>query len=378
MENFSLLFIIVVSSLYFIFLIFVYGGLINLRSKKLKILGEELHKITVIIPFRNEAKNLPNLIEDLAKQSYPKNFFEVIFVNDNSTDNSVEIIKKNKIFTNYLLLNNNSNLTRAFKKNAIKLGINNSGGEIIVSTDADCKLSPKWLETLQSYFDDNTAMVSGPVRFNTGKSLFEKMQSLEFAGLVITGAGLIGASNPIIANAANLAFRKSVFFEVGGYDDNLHLSSGDDEILMQKIAAKTKYKIKFAWSKDALVTTAGNSALSGFLQQRRRWASKSLFYFNKFITLFLLGVFLFYLTLLVLPFMFLFGVHRTGEVFLFIFSTKVLLEYFLVMQGEGFLFEKGLRKYFFLTELFQIPYIVIASLLGVFGNYEWKNRKVKR
>ncbi len=378
MNSILLLFIIVVSVTYFLFLILIYAGIINLRSVKKVTKTAPKLKLSVIIPFRDEAENLPALLDDLSKQTYPKELFEIIFVNDNSADNSAEIINNYSSLNNIYLLNNDSNLKRAFKKNAMLKGIKKSSGEIIVSTDADCRVSPRWLETLTSFFDDNTALVSGPVKFNSGKSLFEKMQSLEFAGLVITGAGLIGIKKPIIANAANLAFRKSVFFEVGGYEDNMHLSSGDDEILMQKIAARTSYSIKYAWDKNALVSSKGNSDLNGFLQQRRRWASKSLFYFNKGITIFLSGVFLFYLLLLFLPVLAIAGVGKSGEIFLFLFTTKILLEYFLVMQGEGFLFDKGLRKYFFLTEIFQIPYIVTAAVLGVFGNYEWKKRKVER
>ncbi len=378
MNPFFLLPVIFVSVIYFLFLILVYAGIINLRSAKIKAANKHKLKLTVVIPFRNEAENLPDLLRDLSKQTYPKDLFEVILVDDNSTDNSVELIKKNITLENYLILKNDSNLKRAFKKNAMLKGIENSHGEIIISTDADCRLPATWLESLVKYFDENTALVSGPVKFDSDNTMFGKMQSLEFAGLVLVGAGLIGINKPIIANAANLAFRKSVFFEVGGYEDNLHLTSGDDEILMQKIAVATNYKIKYAWDKNALVSSKGNSDLSEFFRQRRRWASKSLFYFNKGITLFLFLVFLFYLLIITLPALFLLGVKEAGEIFLFLFSTKVLIEYFLVMQGENFFFEKGLRRYFFLTEIFQIPYIVLAAVLGVFGNYEWKKRKIKR
>ena len=378
MNSILLLFIVVVSVTYFLFLILVYAGIINIRSRGKAVSDKANLRLSVIIPFRDEAQNLPLLLNDLANQTYPKDLFEVILVNDNSIDNSVEIIKKFDKPLNLRLMNNDSNLNRAFKKHAMLKGIKESNGEIIVSTDADCRFPSTWLESLTSYFDTSTALVSGPVKFAPGKSLFGKMQSLEFAGLVITGAGLIGIKKPIIANAANLSFRKSVFNEVGGYEDNLHLTSGDDEILMQKIAAKTDYDIKYAWDKKALVTSEGNANLNGFMQQRRRWASKSLFYFNKGITIFLSGVFLFYLLLLILPVLSLAGVGKSGEIFLFLITTKILLEYFLVMQGEGFLFDRGLRKYFFLTEIFQVPYIVVAAVLGVFGNYEWKNRKVER
>ncbi len=131
----------------------------------------------------------------------------------------------------------------------------------------------------------NTAFVSGPVEFMSNGSFFYEIQKLEFSSLIFVGAGLIGIKSPIICNAANLGFRKSVFFEVGGYNDNLLLSSGDDEFLMQKIARQTNYDIKFCLNKNAIAYTLPNENLSQFYQQRKRWASKGFHYVDKSIVL---------------------------------------------------------------------------------------------
>ncbi len=369
--------ILFVSFIYLMFLFFVYNGIIGIKTNSEKLNNKEI-SLSVIIPFRNEAENIPLLLSDLQKQSYPGDLFEVLLIDDNSDDNSAEIVKNFTQMKNIKLLKNDKDIKSAFKKNAIIKGINNSQGEIIVLTDADCRLPENWLKTIPKYFNEDSALVSFPVRFEFGKKIFDKIQILDFAGLILTGAGLIGAGKPIITNSANLAFRKSVFFEVGGYDDNLHLSSGDDVFLMRKIAGTTEYKIKFAWNKDALVSTKSNTTVKEFIRQRRRWASMSLFYDEKSITILLVSIFLFYLSIFILPLFIAFGVPYSLEMFLAIFFTKGLIDYVLLKQGEEFLFEKGVLKYLPIAELFQIPYIIIASLLGVLGRYEWKSRDVKR
>lgn len=158
-------------------------------------------------------------------------------------------------------------------------------------------------------FDSETAFVSGPVEFIDDEELFSKMQRLEFSSLIIVGAALIGIKEPIICNAANLGFRKSVFKLVNGYEDNLNLSSGDDEFLMQKISSQTDYKIKFCFDKNAISYTNPNSTFKDFISQRKRWSSKSFYYVKKSITFMLALIYLFYLSFLI---QFLLGLFLTN------------------------------------------------------------------
>ena len=130
------------------------------------------------------------------------------------------------------------------RKRAIRYGIEQSIGDIIVTTDADCIYADDWLSSLVSNFEDSVGFVSGPVEFKDNGNVFSKLQKLEFAGLIFTGAGLIGAGKPTICNAANIAYRKKAFDEVNGFEYDMDLSSGDDELLMQKIAQDTEYKCK--------------------------------------------------------------------------------------------------------------------------------------
>jgi len=370
-------FSLLVSLLYFLFLKKIKNGLHSIKG--IKSGNAELKSVSIIVPFRNESQNIVNCYNSLVNQNYPQDKYEIIFIDDNSTDDSVH--KLGKIIKNQnikVLKLNNTSINKAFKKQAVKLGIEKSEGEIIVTTDADCTHPENWLATLLSYYDDETAFISGPVEFNASKSIFSQLQILEFAGLVLTGAGLIGSGRPIICNAANLTFRKKVFFEVGGYDDMMNLSSGDDELLMQKIAATKKYKIKFAFSKNAIVRTEANKNLTNFYQQRKRWASKSLFYKSKLLLINLLAIFLFFLNLLLLPFIAIFINQYIVLPFLFEFFIKMLLEYRIVNFGKKYLFDNLRMKLFLFAEIVHVPYIIISAISGVIGNYKWKNREVAR
>ncbi len=370
----SIIFILLIH--YLLFLIKLFRGLYKLETKIQLRLPKEF--VSVIVPFRNEVNNLKIVYESLINQNYPTENYEIIFVDDSSTDNSLAMLQEINFRDNVKILSVPSDYSKnAHKKRAIRFGIDNCKGEIIVTTDADCIHNSDWLKNLLSYFDEHTAFISGPVEFMGEKNLFEKIQMLEFAGLVITGAGLIGSSSPIMCNAANIAYRKKVFNEVGGFSHNMNLSSGDDELLMQKIFRETDYKIKFACSKDAVVKTKANQSLYQFYQQRKRWASKGLFYKNKTLIIHLILIYLFYLSLIIQPILGIFS-NLFFLSFLLTFISKIIFEYLIVIKGLKLLFDPSLIKYFFITEIFQVPYIVIMGLSGAFGNFVWKNRKVSR
>jgi len=363
---------------YSFFLYTIYKGLNNLEGTiNQNTFSNEF--ISVIIPFRNEENNILKSLKSLQNQKYDNAKFEVIYVNDQSIDKSLKILRENIKKTNIKVISvpKNSAL-RGHKKKAIEYGIENSRGEIIVTTDADCTHTENWLSSLLSIFDKNTGFVSGPVEFNTGNSFFEKLQKLEFAGLIITGAGLIGLGKPVICNAANLAFRKSVFYKVNGYTDNLNISSGDDEFLMQKIHKETNMQVKFCADKNAIAYTEPNKSVSQFYQQRKRWASKGLFYSDKFLVVKLIFIYLFYLGLVVQPVL---GFVLSSVFFVTFgisFFTKVFLEYLIVNKGVNLLFPKDIMKVFLPAEFSHVPYILLSGISGVFGNYKWKDREIER
>lgn len=376
-EIFLLIFSIFLLIHYLIFLFRIYSGLKKLNPEKTFQIPNEF--VTVLIPFRNEEQNILRVLKSLELQDYPEEKFEVIFIDDNSSDNSKNLLQTHIRKNNFKVMSVPEEYSKkAHKKRAIRYGIENAKGEIIVTTDADCVHPNKWLKTLLSFMKNDVGFISGPVEFITANNLFDKLQKLEFAGLVITGAGLIGNNTPIICNAANIAYRKKVFDEVGGFSLQMDLSSGDDELLMQKIFQDTNYKIVFALDKNSIVKTEANQSIKQFYNQRKRWASKGLFYKNKFLVIKLILIFLFYLSLIVLPILGLLVNKLFFLLFIISFLLKIILEYKILKKGIELLFEKIILDIFLIAELFHIPYIIISGLSGVFGNYHWKGRSISR
>lgn len=335
--------------------------------------------VTIIVPFRNESEVILKCLRSLETQNYPHEKYEILFIDDFSSDNSILELNSNKRLLNTQVISVPNDFQKLSpKKRGIKLGIEKSRGEIILTTDADCVHPKEWIETMVSAFDDTTGFISGPVKFSDTKRFFGKIQQLEFGGLVLTGAGLIGSNKPTICNAANIAYRKEAFNYVGGFEDNQHLSSGDDEFLMQKIANSGKYKVHFLFSAKALVETEANKTLSGFIQQRKRWASKGLFYNDKMLIVKLVFIYLYFLSL---PAQLLLGLIL-HSIFLYTFITmvlgKVILEYLILKKGIPLIFTTIEFPVFVFAEMLHIPYIILAGLAGAFGNFEWKGRNLKR
>ncbi len=371
------IFFVSLSIYYFIFLAGIFRGIRRITPTT----GSRNYTpfVSVIIPFRNESHNILTSLESLENQSYPKDKFEVIYVNDSSEDDSLKKITDAKKSFNIKVVSVPEDFYQsAHKKRAIKFGLKNSSGEIIVTTDADCTHHIHWLRNMLSAFDSDTGFVSGPVKFVEEDSLFEKLQKLEFSGLVLTGAGLIGIGKPLICNAANIAYRKTAFDSVNGFDDQLNLSSGDDELLMQKIARAKTFKVKFCYNIEAIVLTKGNESLNKFYHQRKRWASKGLFYADKIVILKLVLIFLFYLSLPVQIYLSIFQSWVFVIPALGILVIKYISEYYILRTGINFLFTKKLLNYLPIAEILQIPYIIISGISGAFGNYSWKSRKIKR
>jgi cellulose synthase/poly-beta-1,6-N-acetylglucosamine synthase-like glycosyltransferase len=376
-ENILIVVFLILLIHYVIFLSKIYFGLSKLTNNVSDKIPEEF--ISIIVPFRNEEKNIINTFTSLASQNYPQEKFEIIFVNDSSDDNSLELLenlpKKENVFIYSVPKDYSSN---AHKKRAIRFGIEKSKGEIIVTTDADCNHKKDWLKNLLKFMDKETGFISGPVEFISNENIFGRMQRLEFAGLVITGAGLIGSGNPIICNAANIAYRKKVFEEVGGFAYQMSLSSGDDELLMQKIYRDTDYHIKFALDKNAIVSTDANPTIQDFYHQRKRWASKGLFYGDSLLLLKLVLIFMFYFSLIIQPIL---GILLSAKYFLSFFIAvliKIFTEYIILRRGTGLLFEPKILEPFLITEFLQVPYILVSGFMGMFGNYIWKSRRLKR
>lgn len=362
---------------YIYFLLEILIGIKKLKpsSKKNR---KDFH-VSIIVPFRNESENILKCLRSLENQNYPQDKYEILFIDDSSTDDTLNKLKsaiRKKEAAVFTLKDENAHA--AYKKKAIHFGIEKSSGEIIFTTDADCTHNPNWLISVTQCFDEKTGFVSSPVELIDEENLLGKLQQIEFAGLIAAGAGLIGAEKPTICNGANVAYRKSAFMQVNGYEGTLNISSGDDESLMQKIFRRKDYDIKFCLDEESIVHTRPASTIKKFYQQRKRWASKGLFYANKFFVFRLSLIYLFFLSVLLAFFCGVFFDETLLYFAIISFLSKTLID-FIVLTSVNKLFLHGLNlNIFLLAEILHIPYVLITAASGALGNYEWKGRKVKR
>ena len=362
---------------YLFFLLKIYRGLGEIVRPSAN--GKEKHFVSIIIPFRNESQNILQSISSISQLDFPRDKFEAIYVDDNSEDDSFRLALSTEKPANIRIIKMPGEVNgKGNKKHALQFGVENASGDIIVTTDADCVHNKNWLHYLTGCFTPDTAFVSGPVEFIESAGIFSKIQSAEFGGLILAGAGLIGAGRPLICNGANIAYRKRVFEELGGLKDNMHLASGDDEFLMQKIARETNYKVIFCPNREAVVITRPSDNLGSFFNQRRRWASKSIFYKDAVLTTGLILIFLFYAGLITQAVLLLSGYYYYAVSLFLSLLIKIHFELMIIRRGEKLFLSKKKLSVLLITELFQIPYIIIAAILGLTGRFNWKGRNIRR
>ena len=336
----------------------------------------QLHMaVTVIIPIRNEAENIALLLNDLEYQTFDASRLQVIVVDDNSDDDSISVVEQyqRESSLNLSLLNLPASTG---KKEALLAGINQSAIGIILTSDGDCRVGPKWVEAMVNCFKDQINMVVGPVVISPVNNFFGKMQRLEFASLIGSGAATLGWHKPTMCNGANLAFRKEIFHNVGGYQGNLDQSSGDDVFLMHKIITQYPKSIHFCKYQDSIVQTSPVNTLGNFLKQRKRWAGKWGHYTNVFTRL--LAVFV-YLVQLSIIFLVILTVYEEIQIvwLLNLLIAKAVFEYFFLTQVMQF-FRKRINPFVFLSLQIIYPiYVVVVGLMGFFGKNVWKKRKIK-
>ena len=362
--------IYVIWGIYIIFLaVLIFGWL---KKNRLPLNTNE-YSINVVVPFRNEAKNLEQLIKSLRNQTYDK--FIVTFIDDHSEDESVQMIKDN-------LLENGLNwkliqLTdREGKKAAIDTGIKSSDADIVVTTDADCWMGKSWLTLINAAFDEETKMVVGRVSFMGNESVFNAWQQLEFSTLIGTGGAMINLNVPIMCNGANLAYRKATFEKVNGFVGIEQSPSGDDELLMSKFSKAFPKSIMFLGEEEAVVYTRPSKTWRQFMQQRKRWASKWSMNKRPANVSMALLVFLFHLSFLSMVVMAGLG-EIPPQLLALLLGIKLLLEYIFVRLIN----QKSSKRFsfisFLLSQVFYSFYTVFFGLLANFGKYEWKGRTYK-
>ncbi len=327
--------------------------------------------ISVIVACRNEGKNLPFLLQNLSEQDYGPDLFEIIVVDDNSSDNTVAYASSFSGIKNLWVIQN----TGTGKKQAIRTGVKASSGEIIITTDADCRMGKRWLFAIASFYSEkNPEMAICPVKMESNPGFFGYFQELEFLSLQGVTAGTAMAGNPVMCNGANLAFAKKSYIR---NSDNLHdeLLSGDDVFLLHSTRKDPGTKILWLESEKALVTTTAPETVTTFLRQRARWISKAGAYKDTYTMLLAIVTFV---TILLQAFLLLVGIFNA--VFLWILLLSFLLKSlpdFLILRNRAGKYKRKNLLWFFLPAQIIYPFYVISVFvfyLFTKSDYSRKNR----
>jgi cellulose synthase/poly-beta-1,6-N-acetylglucosamine synthase-like glycosyltransferase len=339
--------------------------------------GAEKNFISIVISVHNEAHNLPGLIVALSAQDYPENFWEIIIVNDRSTDQTKDLLEEYASKDKKIKIIHIEKIPSDYapKKYAIDRAIENSSGSLILLTDADGRPGPAWIRTMSSRFSHHTGMVIGyaPYIINSPYHNFTyKLLALEYMSHACIAAATTGLGYPVTCVGTNLSYRKSVYTDLKGFGKYKNYHSGDDDLFMQRIRDETQWKITYAYNPASHVYNAPPLSWLQFFNQRLRYASKGFFYPKKITTILL---FYFFLN----AFMLLLLIHALfdNQILLFfccVFSIKSFSEFILLYKFAILTEQKKLLKYFFPTILLHIPYIILFGLLGSFKKYRWAGR----
>ena len=331
-------------------------------------------RLTVIIPARNEEKNIGILLQALKQQSYPASLIEIIVIDDHSTDRTATIVQS---FPGVKLIRLQEEGINSYKKKAIEKGIAAATGELIVTTDADCIPGKDWLKMIAAFKEEKQAVfIAAPVVFSHDRSVVQVFQSLDFMILQGITAASVNSGALSMCNGANMAYTKNAFTAVNGFTGIDQLASGDDMLLMHKISRRFPGHTQFLFAKEAIMTTAPMQSWKAFFNQRIRWASKARSYSDKRIFAVLLLVYLFNLSFAVL-FIAGFSNMQYWSALVAAWIAKTLVELPFVTGVARFFEKQSLLKYFFFFQPLHILYTILSGLLGQFGTYEWKGRKVK-
>lgn len=334
---------------------------------------------SIIVPFRNEEKNLRKLLRSISDLNYPKELFELIMVDDFSKDQSERVyinwrMENGKIETTLL---ENLRLSNSPKKDALSRAIPIIKKDWVITTDADCVVNENWLLTLDQFIQQTKAeMVVGAVVYTTKNNWFHHFQQLDLLSLQGTTIGSFGIGKPFMCNGANFAYTKKFFYELGGFGGINEQASGDDVLLLQKAILKNPEAIQYLKHEDSIVTTKPENDLFKLFMQRVRWASKATSYSSSYAKILAVGVLLMNLSLVVGCGLMIVG-RLNWSCFLGVFLIKYLVDYILLSQANGYL-----RKGKFLLPLSSsLVYPVFSSVVGVyslFGSFTWKGRTFKK
>ncbi len=357
-------------------ILFFYRGLARLKKGT----NTVLYSVTVLVPARNEEKNIETCLNSLINQSYPKEKLAIIVIDDQSTDGTAAIVKKvaaRSPFNITLIQPDDRSVIRSPKIRALSYGIQYSPTDIIVTTDADCAASPEWTSSLNSYFEDTVGIVTGLTVYKKDDRLspvFWGIQFLDFISYTAIAAGAIGMNRVLVSNGSNMAFRRRAFDESGGFETLKHINTGDDSLLAQKIVEKGTWKPRFAFEESAAITTQPVLTWNEVFHQRMRWVGQTAYY-PAYMMFFMICTFVMFIGLtLTVPLTFFFWNIIPWAVILGIFS----IDYIAMHRFTRITKTDHVMKYFLPTAVIHIPFVLISTIGGYFFSFKWKERTLKK
>ncbi len=324
--------------------------------------------ISVIIAARNEENNIAKTLNAIANQTYSEKLFDVLIVDDASEDKTAQIIesfcRKQSNFHSISFKNHKG------KKTAVDFAVKNAKGNLIVQTDADCIPNPGWLADIAAYYQKNPAqMIIAPVLMSYTNH-FEAMQSLDFLALMASGMAAAGFGKPIMNNAANLIFEKQAYLNLKN-PNRKKIPSGDDVFFLLNLENTKNAQINVLKSINSIVYTNAQKTFKAFINQRKRWASKSKYYNNSAIIFTAITVFLMNFSLLISLILSSLSL-QISCIFLFLLLFKSIWDYIFLNKITDFFNNKELLKYFFPVQIFNIFLIPYFAISGLFYSGKWK------
>lgn len=338
--------------------------------------------ISVIVCVRNEADNIEACIQSILNQKFPKSLYEIIVVNDFSTDKTLKILNQFSDKIKIIKLSEHlppENALVPNKKKAITMAVGLSQYDVVLCADGDCIYGENWILSMEQYYKKyQKQFVSGPVDYIDDHKLFSNFLQMDLVAMIGVTAGSIGQKSPVMASGANMLFEKAAFYDVGGYKGNDDIASGDDVFLMQKIFLKNNKAVGFVKNTEAFAKTYAPQTFREFLNQRIRWTSKSNNLVDNNVKLVLMFNFLFYIStfssLFILPWW-----HLSYLAFgLILLSLKILIDLLFFGNILAFYNKSYLMRWIVFMEITHIIYVSLMGFLAVFGTYTWKGRTIKK
>lgn len=326
---------------------------------------------TIIVPFRNEAENLPNLLESFSKLNYPIDLLEVILVDDSSRDKFQ--VADFKFQINVI---DNVRLSNSPKKDAIATAMQQVKTNWVITTDADCVVHENWLSTFDNYIQQNSiSMLAGAVSYECENSFLHHFQQLDLTSLQGATIGSFGLKKAFMCNGANFAYTKSLFEELNGFDGNDKIASGDDVFLLQKAANLFPDQVHYLKAEEAIVITKPTENWKSLFYQRVRWAAKTTSYQSNFGKALGLIVFFGNLNFVIGFFLVVFKIWPYS-LFVLLVATKFIIDFVLLYNTNQFLTKTRIKS-LLLSSLLYPFFSTAVALYSLFGSYEWKERRFK-